>query len=155
MNSATLGAGTLGAEATHVSKHGFYLLLGTEQAASSRRLACNEARPQRVAKRLGNASNVPIMASMSDLPHDSQRGFQFPGPFEIIAMGPAAAGLDALLPSLLEGLGLSVDRSTLRQRASAKGNYVSVAVSFEAATRADYDAAHAALRACPAVKWTI
>ena len=92
---------------------------------------------------------------MSDLPHDPQHGFQFPGPFEITVMGPADANLDALLPSLLEGLGLSVDRSTLRQRASAKGNYVAVAISFEAATRADYDAAHVALRACPAVKWTI
>ncbi len=95
------------------------------------------------------------MANMSDLPNQQERGFQFPGRFEITAMGPADAGLDALLPALLEAVGLAVDRGSLRQRASAKGNYVSVAISFAAATRADYEAAHATLRACPAVKWTI
>ena len=85
----------------------------------------------------------------------SARGFQFPGTFELSAMGAAGAGLERLLPSVIESLGLKADHGSLRQRASAKGNYVAVAISFEAATRADYDAAHVALRACPAVKWTI
>ena len=39
--------------------------------------------------------------------------------------------------------------------ASAKGNYVSVTVVFEAHSREDYDAAHGALREHPAVKWTL
>ena len=86
---------------------------------------------------------------------DPQRGFQFPGTFEVTAMGAADAALDSLLPTTLEGLGLKVDRGSLRQRPSSKGNYVSVAISFYARSRADYDAAHEALRACPQVKWTL
>lgn len=91
-----------------------------------------------------------------DLHSDNpEHGFQFPGRFEITAMGAATAGLDALIPRLLEDAGLTVHRDTLRERASAKGNYHSVAISFQASSRADYDAAHAALRAHPEVKWTL
>ncbi|MGQ0799198.1 MAG: YbeD family protein [Pseudomarimonas sp.] len=92
-----------------------------------------------------------MSASIQSQPH----GFQFPGTIEISVMGAADAGLERLLLSVLTDLGLAVDITTLRQRASAKGNYIAVAISFEATSRADYDAAHAALRACPEVKWTI
>jgi putative lipoic acid-binding regulatory protein len=40
-------------------------------------------------------------------------------------------------------------------RPSSAGRFVSVRISFRAETRADYDAAHEALRAHPEVKWTI
>ncbi len=92
---------------------------------------------------------------MSQSIANEPQGFQFPGTFELSAMGAADAGLERLVPSVLAGLGLTVDLPSLRQRASTKGNYISVAVSFQAATRADYDAAHAALRARPEVKWTL
>jgi putative lipoic acid-binding regulatory protein len=92
---------------------------------------------------------------MSEQTHEPPRGFQFPGRFEISAMGAADAGLDQLLPTLLEALGLTVDRGSLRQRPSSKGHYVAVAISFEANSRADYDAAHAVLRARPEIKWTL
>jgi len=92
---------------------------------------------------------------MTKQDQQAAQGFQFPGRFEITAMGAADAGLAALLPQQLESLGLSVDRASLRQRPSSKGNYLAVAVSFIATSRADYDAAHAALRACPQVKWTL
>jgi putative lipoic acid-binding regulatory protein len=44
---------------------------------------------------------------------------------------------------------------TVRSRASSGGRYVSVTVSFEAASREQYEAAHEALRAHPEVKWTL
>ena len=40
-------------------------------------------------------------------------------------------------------------------RPSSGGRYVSVTVRIVAETRAHYDAAHEALRAHPAVKWTL
>ena len=84
-----------------------------------------------------------------------QRGFQFPGVFEITAMGAVEAELHIVLVLTLEDLGLTIYRDSLRQRPSAKGNYVSVTIAFEAHSREDYDAAHGALRAHPAVKWTL
>lgn len=82
-------------------------------------------------------------------------GFQFPGRFEITAMGAADAGLADLLPSILGGIGLEVTPGIPRTRVSSKGAYVAVAVGFIARSREDYDAAHRALRAHPAVKWTL
>ncbi|MFC4727736.1 DUF493 family protein [Coralloluteibacterium thermophilus] len=84
-----------------------------------------------------------------------EHGFQFPGRFELSAMGASSDALHALVPEVLETLGLTVHHETLRIKASAKGNYVSVTVAFEAQSRADYDAAHGALRARPEVKWTL
>jgi hypothetical protein len=83
------------------------------------------------------------------------QGFQFPGVFEITAMGPAEAGLDQTVPVLLVEAGLVVLHETLRVRASSAGRYLSVAVSFRAETRPDYEAAHRVLRAHPDVKWTL
>ena len=83
------------------------------------------------------------------------KGFQFPGVFEITAMGPASAALETAIPRELSQAGLTVLQETVRSRASSGGRFVSVTVSFEAASRAHYDAAHEALRANPDVKWTL
>jgi len=82
-------------------------------------------------------------------------GFQFPGVFEITAMGPATSGLEDDIPRLLEEAGLEVLRETVAVRDSTGGKYVSVKLSFKAESRAQYDAAHEALRAHPEVKWTL
>jgi len=86
---------------------------------------------------------------------DENKGFQFPGVFEISAMGPASAGLEVAIPKELTGAGLVVLHETVRSRPSREGRYVSVTVSFRADSRADYEAAHNALRAHPDVKWTL
>jgi hypothetical protein len=92
------------------------------------------------------------MSIHSDNP---EHGFQFPGVFEISAMGAVEGGLEAVLVQTLADLGLEVRTDTLRSRPSSKGNYVSVTVAFVAHSRDDYEAAHGALRAHPAVKWTL
>ena len=84
-----------------------------------------------------------------------EHGFQFPGEFDVTAMGPADAALEALIPALLADAGLALVADVLRTRPSSGGRYVSVTVRIVAETRAHYDAAHAALRAHPAVKWTL
>lgn len=84
-----------------------------------------------------------------------EHGFQFPGEFEITAMGPAAAGLETEVPNLLMAAGLTVVPGTLSTRPSRAGNYVSVRLAFRAASREEYEAAHAALRGHPGVKWTL
>jgi len=83
------------------------------------------------------------------------KGFQFPGVFEITAMGPAEAALETVIPRELSQAGLTVLHETVSSRASSGGRFVSVTVSFEAASRAEYEAAHQALRAHPEVKWTL
>ncbi len=85
----------------------------------------------------------------------TQKGFQFPGVFEITAMGPASAGLETVIPHELTAAGLTVLHETVRSRASTAGRFVSVSISFQAQSRADYEAAHHALRAHPEVKWTL
>jgi uncharacterized protein len=90
---------------------------------------------------------------MNDTPE--QRGFQFPGTFEITAMGAADEGLETVLLQTLMDLGLTVHPHTMRSKASSKGSYVSISVAFDAHSREDYDAAHGALRARPEVKWTL
>jgi putative lipoic acid-binding regulatory protein len=90
---------------------------------------------------------------MSDEPQ--AKGFEFPGIFEITAMGPAEARLEQVIPRELQAAGLVVLQETVRSRASSAGRFVSVAVSFRAETRAEYEAAHVALRAHPDVKWTL
>jgi putative lipoic acid-binding regulatory protein len=83
------------------------------------------------------------------------KGFQFPGEFEITALGDASADLPRRVPHILEGLGLHVLHETVSQRASREGKFASVTVSFRCDTREQYDAAHAALRADPAIRYTI
>lgn len=94
----------------------------------------------------------PAMAIVSDNP---EHGFQFPGTFEITALGPASAGLEAEIPKLLLAAGIDVLHETVHWRGSSSGKFVSVKLSFRAVDRAQYEAAHVALRAHPEVKWTL
>ena len=86
---------------------------------------------------------------------EQKKGFEFPGVFEITAMGPASAGLEQVIPHELTAAGLTVLHETVRSRASSAGRFVSVSISFQANSRSDYDTAHIALRAHPEVKWTL
>jgi putative lipoic acid-binding regulatory protein len=84
-----------------------------------------------------------------------EHGFQFPGEFEITAMGPAGSGLEDIIPSLLEAADLQVLRETVSTRESSGGKFVSVRLSFRAESREQYEVAHAVLRNHPEVKWTL
>jgi putative lipoic acid-binding regulatory protein len=84
-----------------------------------------------------------------------EHGFQFPGTFELSAMGTAGADLETELPRLLMDAGIPVVEEKVTFRHSSNGRYVSVRISFCAETREQYEAAHAALRSHPEVKWTL
>jgi uncharacterized protein len=90
-----------------------------------------------------------------DSSDEQAKGFVFPGVFEITALGPASAQLDSEIPRLLSEAGLVVLHETASLRPSSGGRFVSVTIRFRAESRADYEAAHAALRAHPEVKWTL
>ena len=91
-----------------------------------------------------------------DLKSDNpDHGFQFPGTFELSAMGTADTGLESELPKLLADAGIEVLNESISWKHSSNGRYVSVRIAFRAESRAQYDAAHDALRAHPEVKWTI
>ena len=96
------------------------------------------------------------MKSLDELqPSNPQQGFQFPGVFEITAMGKAHSGLEERVPEIIVGLGLAVLNGSQRTRPSNEGNYVSVSVTFTCPTREKYEAVHAALRADPDIRWTL
>jgi len=84
-----------------------------------------------------------------------EHGFQFPGTFELSALGPADSGLEHALPQLLIAAGIEVLTEAVQWKHSANGNYVSVRIGFRAADRAQYDLAHEVLRGHPEVKWTV
>ncbi|MCK7593934.1 DUF493 family protein [Pseudomarimonas salicorniae] len=88
-------------------------------------------------------------------PQSPDQGFQFPGEFELTAMGPAAAELAALVPGLLREAGVAGVSEVLRTRPSSNGNYLSVTVAVFAETREHYEAAHEVLRKHPDIKWTL
>lgn len=92
------------------------------------------------------------MTIKSDNP---DHGFQFPGEFEITVMGPADAGLENEVPTLLAAAGVTVVQGSLTLRASRAGNYVSVRLAFHAVSREQYETAHEAVREHPQVKWTL
>jgi putative lipoic acid-binding regulatory protein len=78
-----------------------------------------------------------------------QRGFEFPCSVEITAVGLAA-------PDWVERVtGLALDPDSVRSRDSSGGKYQSVTLAFHAEAREHYEAAHAALRALPGIKWTL
>lgn len=83
------------------------------------------------------------------------KGFQFPGQFEITAVGKASADLPTQVPLLLERAGVPVTRETVRHRLSAAGNFVSVTADIRCVDRAQYEAAHAALREHPDIRYTL
>ncbi len=103
---------------------------------------------------LGFASARPDNAQM-DTVSDQPHGFQFPGVFELSAMGAASAGLESELPRLLATAGVEVLDERISWQYSSNGKYVSVRIAFRAMDRAQYDAAHALLRGHPEVKWTL
>ncbi|GAB3512425.1 DUF493 family protein [Pseudoxanthomonas daejeonensis] len=84
-----------------------------------------------------------------------EHGFQFPGTFELSAMGNAGTGLESELPRLLGDFGVEVLEERIQWKHSSNGKYVSVRIAFRAEDRAQYDAAHQALRDHPEVKWTL
>lgn len=96
------------------------------------------------------------MKNLDDIkPDNPEQGFQFPGEFEITALGRVDADLEIRIPELLQGLGLAVLAGSLRSKPSREGNYVSVSVTFNCPDREAYDAAHATLRAQPGIRWTL
>ena len=84
-----------------------------------------------------------------------EHGFQFPGTFELSAMGTADKDLETLLPTRLLDAGIEVLNEQVSWKHSSNGRFVSVRIQFRAESREQYDAAHAALRAHPEVKWTL
>lgn len=96
------------------------------------------------------------MKELGDIhPQNPDQGFQFPGVFEISAMGSATAKLEAEIVRIIQEAGLSVLAEAVRVRRSSAGNYVSVTASFMCPSREKYDEVHAALRAHPEVRWTL
>jgi hypothetical protein len=83
------------------------------------------------------------------------KGFQFPGDFEITAVGAASANLPTHVPQLLERAGLHVFHESVKHRHSGAGNFVSVTVSVHCEDREQYEAAHAALRGSPDIRYTL
>lgn len=82
-------------------------------------------------------------------------GFQFPGTFELSALGPAESSLERVLPQLLMDAGIDVRSESIQWKHSSNGKYVSVRIGFHAQNRAQYDLAHQVLRDHPEVKWTL
>jgi putative lipoic acid-binding regulatory protein len=95
------------------------------------------------------------MADMEIKSDNPEHGFQFPGTFELSAMGTAEIGLETELPKLLQQAGIDVLSERISWKHSSNGKYVSVRIAFRAESREQYDAAHEALRNHPEVKWTL
>lgn len=88
-------------------------------------------------------------------PTSEDQGFQFPGEFELSAMGPADKDLHVVLPQLLVEAGMELIEESVSWKESSTGKYISVRISFKADNREEYDRAHELLRAHPEVKWTL
>lgn len=104
---------------------------------------------------LGLTACAPIMASMEIKSDNPEHGYQFPGTFELSAMGAANIGLERELPQLLQSAGVEVLEERISWKHSSNEKYVSVRIAFKAESRAQFDAAHEALRNHPEVKWTL
>lgn len=95
------------------------------------------------------------MRELQNIEKNEGQGFQFPGSFEITAIGNANANLREHVPEILRELGLSVLEASVSERASRERNYVSVSAVFTCPSREKYDAAHTALRADPDIRYTL
>lgn len=96
------------------------------------------------------------MKNLDDIqPTSPDQGFQFPGVFEVSAIGSAGRGMESRVPEIIAGLGLSVVDGSRRVRPSREGHYLSVAISFNCPSREAYEQVHAALRADPDIRWTL
>ena len=87
--------------------------------------------------------NVAMNTPSAFLNATPEQGFQFPGVFELSAMGAAEAGLHLCLPDLLEAAGITVRREEITVRESSGGRYVSVRIVFVAESREQHEHAHA------------
>ncbi len=83
------------------------------------------------------------------------QGFQFPGVFEITAIGSAEANLEVRMPEVLAEIDLHVLGGSTKVRPSSAGNYISVSMSFTCPSREQYDLAHAKLREELHIRWTL
>jgi putative lipoic acid-binding regulatory protein len=108
-----------------------------------------------IEQRLGSGAGIPIIPVMEIKSDNPDHGFQFPGQFELSAMGAAGKDLERELPRLLELAGVDVLSERISWKHSSNGKYVSVRLVFKAENRDQYDAAHTALRDHPEVKWTL
>ncbi len=104
---------------------------------------------------LGLPAFGPIMSGMEIKSDNPEHGYQFPGTFEVSAMGAANIGLERELPQLLQNAGIEVLEERITWKHSSNEKYVSVRIAFTAESREQYDAAHEALRNHPEVKWTL
>ena len=84
-----------------------------------------------------------------------EHGFQFPGTFELSAMGAADKDLETVLPTALLDAGIEVAHEPANWTPSRNGRFVSVRIAFRANSREEYERAHQALRDHPEVKWTL
>ena len=104
---------------------------------------------------LGFVALRPDNGGMEIKSDNPEHGFQFPGQFELSAMGPANRGPEQELPRLLISAGADVVNERTSWKHSSHGKYVPVRPVFRAAHREQYDVAHQALRDHPEVKWTV
>lgn len=86
---------------------------------------------------------------------DGQRGFTFPARVAITVVGDANARLDVRVPEIVSRTDGVMTLPGVRQRSSRNGRFVSVTLEFDCPERAKYDEVHAALRAEPAVRYTL
>jgi putative lipoic acid-binding regulatory protein len=84
-----------------------------------------------------------------------EHGFQFPGEFQLSAMGIAGKNLETVLPALLSDAGIAVVPGQVTSKHSSNGRYVSVRITFRADSREQHERAHQVLRDHPEVKWTL
>ena len=92
---------------------------------------------------------------MSTNSDPQQRGFQFPGTFEVTAFGESLPELEAIVLSELIAAGVQPDPGTVRHRHSRGDRFLAVSVSFACESRALYEQAYARLRAHPAIRMTL
>jgi putative lipoic acid-binding regulatory protein len=83
------------------------------------------------------------------------RGFTFPGTFEVTAFGPATPELESTVVAEIKALGVTVIDASRRTRPSREGKFLAVSVSFLCDTRERYEAILNRLRTHPAVKWIL
>src|SRR5690606_32382902 len=84
---------------------------------------------------LGFVHAGPDNAPMEIKSDNPEHGFQFPGTFELSAMGAADKGLETELPKLLEAAGVQVLEESIQWKHSSNGKYVSVRIGFRAESR--------------------
>lgn len=88
-------------------------------------------------------------------PDAESKGFQFPGQFELTVMGDAGADLLALIVAEMRTAGVAPVACEPREKLSSGGRFRSVTAGFGCSSREQLEALHRALKAHPAVKWTL